>query len=47
VASLQTREAEAHQHAEEAERMVLDLSERAHNDGEEAAQVKKEHDKLH
>jgi hypothetical protein len=46
VASLRTREAEAYQHAREAEKMVSNLSERACKDGEEAAQVKNEHDEL-
>jgi pyrroloquinoline quinone (PQQ) biosynthesis protein C len=36
VASLQTQEAEVRQHAGEAEKMVSDLLERAHKDGEEA-----------
>jgi hypothetical protein len=36
---LQTLEVEAYHHAEEAEEMVLDLSERARKDGEDAAQV--------
>jgi hypothetical protein len=47
AANLRTREAEARQHAEEAEKMVSDLSERAHKDGEEVMEVVKEHDEMH
>jgi hypothetical protein len=46
VASLQTQEVEARQHAGEAKKIVLYLSERARKDGEEAAQVKNERDEL-
>jgi hypothetical protein len=37
---------EARQHAEEAERMLSDLSKRAYKDGEKATQVKEECDEL-
>jgi hypothetical protein len=46
VADLRTREAEAHHHAEEAEQMVSDLSDRVRKDGEDATQVVREHDEL-
>jgi hypothetical protein len=46
AADLQTREAEACHHAEEAEKIVLDLSERARKDGEDAAQAVRERDEL-
>jgi hypothetical protein len=46
AANLQTWEAEACQHAEEAEKMASDLSERVRKDGEEAAQVMRESDEL-
>jgi hypothetical protein len=46
VASLQTQEAEAHQHAKEAEGVVSDLSRRVRKDGEEAAQAKKKCNEL-
>jgi hypothetical protein len=47
AADLRTREVEARHHTEEAEKMVLDLSERARKDGEDVAQTMKEHDELH
>jgi pyrroloquinoline quinone (PQQ) biosynthesis protein C len=47
VTSLWTQEAEARQHAGEAEKMVSNLLKRAHKDGEEAAQVKNGCDELH
>jgi hypothetical protein len=46
VANLWTQEAEACQHAKEAEKMVSDLSERAHKDGVEATEVMRERNKL-
>jgi hypothetical protein len=46
VASLWTQEVEARQHAGEAEKMVLDLLERARKDDEEATQVKNECNEL-
>jgi hypothetical protein len=42
AAELRTREAEAHRHAEEAEKMASDLSVRVHKDDEEDAQVMRE-----
>jgi hypothetical protein len=38
---------EARHHTEEAEKMVLDLSERARKDGEDVAQTMRDHDELH
>jgi hypothetical protein len=46
AADLRTQEVEARHHAEEAEKMVLDLFERACMDGEDAAQAMREHDEL-
>jgi histidinol dehydrogenase len=43
---LQTREAEARHHAEEAEKMVSDLFERVRKDGRDAVQVMRERDEL-
>jgi hypothetical protein len=47
VANLWTREAEAYQYAEKAEKMASDLLERVCKDNREAAQVVREHDELH
>jgi hypothetical protein len=47
AADLWTQEAEAYHHAKEAEKMVSDLSKRAHKDGVDAAQVMRECDELH
>jgi pyrroloquinoline quinone (PQQ) biosynthesis protein C len=46
VADLRVLEVEARQHAEEAKKMVLDLSEQARKDSEKAAQVVGECDEL-
>jgi hypothetical protein len=47
VADLRTQEAEARHHAVEVEKMVLDLSERARKDDEDAAQTVRKCDELH
>jgi hypothetical protein len=47
VADLRTWEAETRRHAEEAEKMALDLSERVCKDGEEVVQVVRERGELH
>jgi hypothetical protein len=46
AANLRTREAEARHHANEAEKMFTDLSERSRKDDEEAMWIKKERDEL-
>jgi hypothetical protein len=46
VADLWTQEVEARHHTEEAEKMVLNLSERARKDGEDVAQAVRERDEL-
>jgi hypothetical protein len=46
AADLWTPEVKACQHAEEAEKMVLDLSKRARKDGDDTVQVVRERDEL-
>jgi hypothetical protein len=46
AANLWTQEVEARHHAEEAEKMVSDLSKRARKDGEDTTQTVRERDEL-